>query len=663
MASEDPKDFWPEFGNSSLLEEVTCDDGSGLARKVLETYGLECSASIDGGVLANLDIKRMDAIQVIKLSLLEASAENGTLYEPIMQSDGSVDFVEIGKATGLSGSDYYYEIQSGTYIENCGGVMVTGGRPLAERRPVEFSLIWEGGFVDYYDTGILHNDCIEGNFSQHCTIIFNDPHLESNYKDGIDNLYEINESNPWDTIMGYARYIWWDGAGTDTEAQVVRQNTAKIVISLSEPNEDATTLGTLVKRPTYTKGGYRNPNCYDEQGDRVDPKTGVLVPIPPEFRYDNLRGTQVDKFKGILDVYIKGVEISDLRGVATDSAASLSTEPTADQVKVTARIDKTYPQLWKLSLGTHYQVAYDGVGQEGGADVYIVFADNSRRDDPIAIDGTKVNKFYIDPECKYANDEPDLEDEGLILPHSPTGGILVSKIYVSMLLETPSIEVYHPDGTNKRAEEIARGLKYLVAPLVSVEEPTPKAFNGELIDQTASIFDHDPTTAQDMSDTPLEQAYDAMAGNGMQLSLSFLDEDGCRRLSGALFDYLNSGDGTDSVFICGPDAEPELGGRGPNGGTVNAINYSYQDSNSYTISVNVGPKVLGNFAQVDGGPSPLQTEDLSATGTVIQDIGNHIHYKVRIDGFGERVAVNTAPAVLRVGDKVQVSVHNVPMEI
>ena len=196
-----------------------------------------------------------------------------------------------------------------------------------------------------------------------------------------------------------------------------------------------------------------------------------------------------------------------------------------------------------------------------------------------------------------------------------------------------------------------------------MEEPNPIAFNGQLIDQTQGIRDHDPTTAQSFTDTDLEKAMDLMSGNGITLSLTFLNAEQCVKLSDALFDYMNSGDGTESTYICGPETEVRLGGTAPNGGIVNSINYSYQDSNSYTISVNAGPVIMGNFAQVDGGPSQKMMEEVSAKGTIIEDMGNHIHFKVRIDGIGDRIAINMCPSILRVGDKVQCSVHNNPVEI
>jgi hypothetical protein len=144
--------------------------------------------------------------------------------------------------------------------------------------------------------------------------------------------------------------------------------------------------------------------------------------------------------------------------------------------------------------------------------------------------------------------------------------------------------------------------------------------------------------------------------------LSFLEEDETIRLSGELYDYMNSGDGIETTYICAPDSNPELGGIADNGGIVNSISYSYNDQGSYTISATSGPRLVGGLSQVDGGPTFKTSDSVSARGTVIQDMGNHVYYKVRIEGYGERIAICTCPDVIRVGDKVNCTVYNNPVE-
>ncbi len=649
-------EFWATFGDTSAFVEVTCGTGGSLAADVLSTYGIRCNSQI-GGSLPHLDIKRMDALQVIKLSLLEASADDGQIYEPIMNPDGIVEFVAIGAETGLSGGDIYYEIQSGSYIESCGGVMVTGALPLARRREVAWKPIWSGGTKQVYDTSLLANDhCLMPDFSQQATIVFNDPHLDSQYEDGIDNLYEITSSNPYDHIMGYARYVEWPTVKEDVDAVVKKEDTARILLPLP------LSFGTFIERPELESTDLNNLSCFESVELSPDAITaGVKIDIPLEFRYENIRGTKVDKLQSILDVYVIGLEIGDMRGIPPSKSESVNLTPEKGSAKRKVKITKTFEECYRLSKGSHYVIGYTNENEYKTP--YVVFANNARKNDPIGFDGKSPSVYELSPESilkpKGTGNESYI---GWLLPTGPTSGILVSSMFVSVLLETPSIVVYHPDGKNNKAMTIANSLTYWVTPLVSIEEPRPVAFNGTLLDMKQSIIDHDPTTAQNLEDTEFEKALDEMQGNGMALTLSFLEEDQCAKLSGALYEYLNSGDGTEATYVCGPDAQPVLGGAGPNGGIVNSISYSYQDSNSYTISVNCGPTLLGEMSQIEGGPSPMKSEDISAVGTIIQDMGNHINFKVRIDGYGERIAINVSPHVLRVGDKVACAIHNNPVE-
>lgn len=72
--------------------------------------------------------------------------------------------------------------------------------------------------------------------------------------------------------------------------------------------------------------------------------------------------------------------------------------------------------------------------------------------------------------------------------------------------------------------------------------------------------------------------------------------------------------------------------------------------------------IVGNLVQADGGPTQKMVEDQGARGTIIQARGDNLHFKVRIDGFGERWAVNMCHSILREGDVVQCSIHNLPVE-
>lgn len=646
-------DFWAGFGEDQL-EKVDCDSSQSLAKLVMDAFGIPCNSSIGGG-LPNLDIKHMDALQVVKMSLLEETANTGEIYEIVMTPEGEVDFIAIGQGEGPT--DIYYEIQTSTYKEDCSGVMVVGHNPMSVRKKFEWAEIWEGGDMQIYETGRMYSTCAAPGFNQYCTIVYDDPHLNSQYKDGIDNLYEINEQNPWDTIIGYANFMYWPDWQSDKDAVINKSDSAKILIEIPDKN-----IGTLRKRPIIQSEWAAQPACFDGQGEEINGDGGVEIPLPEHFRYESVRGTTVDKFNGVVGVYALGKRINVLRGKPKTLQDAESETPSAESAKLFIDISSTMNEMFKLEQGTHYVVAYD----DTNANPKVVFADNLRPGDPFVFPPGGNVSYEINPESVAAiNPDGTISEsgEGVILPIGGKTGILIEQLWAAVELDTPSIVIYHPDGWNNRAAEIAKSFSYQVLPLVNTDEPAPIAFNGTLLDQVAGKKDHDPTTAQPFDDTPIEQAMEAMdAGGGMTLTLSFLDEDQVQQLSGALFDYMNSGDGTEAVYICGPSCTAELGAVGPNGGIVNTINYSYQDSNSYTISVSCGRKLVGGMSQVDGGIALRTTEEVSAKGTIIQDMGTNVHYKVHVDGIGDRTAINMVPAVLRVGDKVTVAIHNNPVE-
>lgn len=639
-------DFWAGFGNGdSITLDSSCSNTGSIAEDVLRSVGISVSNS-GGGGLDGLDIKRMSAIQAIKLSLLEDAANRGSLKELIIDESGNARFVTVGGANGLSGADIYYEIQSDSYQQKCGGVMVIGRRPLAERLPVEWKPIW-GDSRLIFDTGKMMNNCAKEGFTQQATIVFNDPQTDSKFEDGIDNLFEI--SDPWMSIIGYAYYVDHEG---DDDTKIELQNSAKILIKLNDNK-----LGTLFRRPPITTGQGIIDSCYDGMGESPPTGGGVKVPIPESLRFTSVRGTTVDKFSGVIGVYVIGFEIYNLRGVPPNDLAAIEENPPLGSAEVWGSIVDTYRSIKTLEVGAHYVV-----GPIEGGNVEIIFADNSRVTDPIGIDGNSETTLYLDPECPFAVHKNLTSITGYILPTAPLKGFFIQEIHIAITLDTPSIEVYHPDGLNYRALSIAESLQFMIGALMISEKPNPIAFNGSILDQAAGIKDHDPTTTQNFQDTPVERAHDQMGGLGTTITLSCLDEDKCARLSGALYDFLNSGSGVTSTYVCGPDTTAEICGKAPNGGVIDSIVYSYQDSSSYTVSVSSGPIVSGEFAQIDGGPSLRATEEVSGSGTIIEDAGNHIHYKVRIDGIGDKIAVNMCPAVLRVGDVVQCSIHNNPVE-
>jgi hypothetical protein len=194
--------------------------------------------------------------------------------------------------------------------------LITGKKPPTTRQTVSWAPIWKNGDHEIYDAGYMFNSCATGNFNQYAVIVYDDPHLNSEYEDGIDNFYNIGKDNPYETLIGYAHYMYWPGWDTDKDAVISKSDTARILIKLP-----TNSLGTLHKRPNANDATSSNPACYQGMtGEQLKYSDGVPVPLPEHFRYESVRGTTVDKFSGISGVFVVGQEISDMRGVAPTPA-------------------------------------------------------------------------------------------------------------------------------------------------------------------------------------------------------------------------------------------------------------------------------------------------------------------------------------------------------
>lgn len=647
--------FWEAYGDSSLFIEVECEGDGSLAAKVLNYYGVPCNDT-SGGELRDIDIKHMDALSVVKLSLLEEASKSGSFIELIVNNNGVVEFKAIGNYGG-NVSDIYYTIQSMSYKEECKGVMVKGRKSRPIRKNVEWKEIWGVSGKEIYNTSKMRSNCLKEKFQQYATIVFNDPHLDSSFEDGIDNLYEITKDNPYDVILGYAKFKNPPENLVTIDTTITYNDKCSIPIHVNTEG-GIPDIGGLVNPPTFQSSLY-DEACWAGLGKDVpfSANKGMYVPIPEKFRFEQIRGTQVDKFENISQVYLIGMPIDSLISRPKTDADTIGED---QAYYIWASINKPSTTLIRLQEGKHYVIAYEDAGGNF-KQPYIVFANNSRINDPAVYGYNK--EFFIDKTCAYYQEHYTNTDIGTILPLEETKGFLVTDIWACVDLRTPCIEIYDPDGEGERAQKIAEELEYYITPLVITDEPAPIAFNGSLIDQVDGIKDHDPTTVQNFDETELERVLDIMDGGGLSISLSFLDEAQTIKLSEVLYNYMNSGSGVETTYICGPNCNPMLGGYGPSGGVINSINYSYTDGGSYTISVNEGPRLIGNMAQIDSGPAIKMSESVSMRGIVIQDLGNSIHYKVRIDGLlADRYAISCCYDIIRVGDVVQCTLHNSPVE-
>ena len=146
-------------------------------------------------------------------------------------------------------------------------------------------------------------------------------------------------------------------------------------------------------------------------------------------------------------------------------------------------------------------------------------------------------------------------------------GFLVTDFWVGLLLDRPCVIVTDPGGN---ARGYCASFHLESAPLIKYEPPAPIAYKHKTAgvvtlgaeEQSEGIQDSDPTTCQDFDVTPLAIMQNLMTGNTVEVSLPFCASTGeCAAVAETIFDYQNNPEVQSFTLTCGPDDSPELGLR------------------------------------------------------------------------------------------------------
>jgi hypothetical protein len=696
---------WSSF-EVPYISEVTVDEPELIIIDVLNTFGVPhdiktSSFILKAGKLDNIDLKRIDPVSAIKASLLEIYAFGGDLTEFAIDSDGEAYIYTVGEGGSNSDISPYYSVKSHAFTPKVGGVMVTGRKPMQERitDSPEVHIIG-GDAINYtiFDATHLDSACVVGGFTTHACITYNDPIGTANtsYNNGIKDVTELG---PNDTIEGW---IWYINPGNNVSSTVniAQQAQASVPIFIDKdgvgklPTEEATlfTIGASGhnnsppvgipidrKQSTAIPGGsYDVCNTFDETDAEVGSTCLPLtLPMVEGLTYVNHRGIETSKLLNISGVYCLAVDLTVCAGRPKVHTAGLENPNKPENTQLCISAQNAAPAIYKFEPAKDFLIVYptdDSVGLED-YDIRkqtpcLQFARNCRPND-LAVFGTDV-PFYVDKDSQVLvelfSESPvpppgntPLAGYGTVLPKNNDGtGLLLKQLWVQVDLETPCFVITDPRG---KAIESARSLEVSVKPIIVRELPQPVAINGVLINREFDKVDSDPTTTQDFEETDFERAMAQMSsGRTLNVSLSSLGEEEVETLSKNLYDLMSSDIGFSYSHICGPTETPSLGSTGPNGGIINSIEYNYSDSGSYLITVNEGPKFFGDFSGLDGGFYTKKVEDINAKGTVIQDYGNHIDFKIRVDGIGNILAINCCSEIIAVNDRVSVTIHNNEVE-
>jgi len=649
-----------------------------VADWVLEMFGLgSCGL---GSQLPGYDIKYRDAYDMIQLSLAY-ELTNGQLVECYANEEGSGQCYSIGGDPGRIIS--LYEIESVVKIKDVNNVMVIGYDPPPTRVVgQEYDLFQFASLFPNFnaDDPDLENypkihawaKTLEPeacNYAKEGYIEYGDPHFDQDAA-----LVEADVIHPpYDTILTYIYKVeipWFQPGSTRVEFANKTPRYEKIY-----------GMGELAPRQWNDNPYYVSEFCSSDT-----PLTSAQI-----AQYGvQLTDSDNKKFLGVREVYIYGYRIKriSLDYYSTDDSDERIENKNSDFL---IDVDTTLKEPFKLSRGDDYIIAKDG-------DYFkIIFPSNVRPDyvDIFSktggtVPGAGAAKVRISPSSIIdASTGSPVNTIDIFNPNIPANGVLrdgvtlatnapfaelvnifpigegqagyvVDYVVVVYDWDNPCVALYDED--NLVTVDNLNAVSVHFYPIIMNDLRAPVAYNGKLLDPADEVADYDPDTVQDLENTEYTLAFQSLQGGDIKLTLPFLDPQQALQ-AGETIRSLSTAHDNDRqrTVTCAPGSTPQLGGL-YDGKIINSIDYSYQDSSQYLISVQLGPMWLG-MSGWDTVTYQNKTERIQLEGTVVgRDASNH-WVQVDVDKIGFMECINGTRDIIEVGDKVIVTIYNNPISI
>jgi hypothetical protein len=276
------------------------------------------------------------------------------------------------------------------------------------------------------------------------------------------------------------------------------------------------------------------------------------------------------------------------------------------------------------------------------------------------------------------------------------GMYLINELWAKTKVSRPGIAI---QGFGRGVRNFLPKVSLRIKPVYQVDFPAAIAARGDTYNGCVDVY-RDLANANQAYCKPIstgsteaEKLQEAMTGNTIDITIPFLFPDfagigqrkpsdvkdksafdalckTCLDVASFLWDYISKYKNEPYkgyTYICGPpksQAEvPKLGdvvetehGRR----TINSLAYSYSDSSSFTLNVEVGPVSIA--AAHAGSITSKRKKNEDVKGKIV-DQGMGALYKVDIPSLGIIQAWNIDRYPWDVGDKVSVTLYNHPMEL
>lgn len=608
------------------------------------------------GHLPGMDIKKMNAIDAIRLSLTEGlvNEEWWDIYE---DGTGGVYFQNVlGNNVETVALDIRFCMPTSTKTNQVDMVIVSGYDPpptvevlpfkdvvpagLGEVNPV--SITGQEDLFTVYAGDLLKNTR-HGNLASSTAVkSYRDPVIVESYG-GQENapFYDVKA---FEKVLGYVVDI--DGMPTDpVEA-------AKI----SYQFQSTTTWYKKISFPNFLhKTDYADGPAETTDASYFEAKVTDTSPL------------YSDRYNSPWPLYIRPVDIA----YTGNKIVSVTQVPIPATVSFFYALLQPMKEFVSMSMGSAWTWERSGTLDY---DFYIYFQPtfNWANLVPFLTSGGARYKLLYVPGDTTTQDAPAFTAwQPKLLGHGGGLGYAVDDMYIGWEIDRPSVLVEHKTGSD--ALEIASKLRIRYAPIIETDKRAPIAYKhriaGEsIVDLTDALADTDPTTCQNLQESQLDKMEELSEGNVIKTSLPFCATGAeCLKVAKTIYDYMSHDEVQTYSLTCGPDSNVKLGAavEGFNSNLrIDSINYSYQDSSSYTIEVSLKP-VFSAIGSWSINSAVRATEEVSRPAVVTWSAGDGTNYKVDVKGLGPFYAVNCVKGGNRmfyVGDTVDVTLYNVPRE-
>ena len=647
-----------------------------------------------GTDLPGYDINNKDAYQMIQLSLAAELATSDDFLECYATEDGSINFYSIGKSGSSIWSHILYNITTGGLTQKCENVIISGYDP----PPIKF--VREG--YNIFDFFNMYGDTGESTVSEHLRdddkgsypfywlwsehfgpqaceykkegyIEYGNPHFnDDNYLRDV-----IYYPNDFEQIIGtlYKIHVPWFKQGSSRIE--FREHTPRYI--------ELDGMGKLQKKNWKSGKLYTSTYCLEDAD--LDADVGIVLP-----------NSDSNKFIGVTAVHIYGYRLNQIE---VDEIALENDKTTKGPADFIVALDSMCYEPFQLSEGQDYMVVQDmfdltkmrivflssinpnyadkyggvtGAGGELSASTIRISSNFIYQMGATTIEELKaacpISNYFTLELCEgvlrdgetHANNQ-ELHKVFIFPTGDGSSGYAIpvtdGRIVVTYEWDNPCVACF--DLENRIDRSALESIEITFFPMIMQDTPQYIAHNGEALDVSQQLVDIDPTTEQNLGATEYAQIMNNLQNGDIQLTLPFLDQNGCDEMSERILELQNDGVTETTVYVCDPEATPSLG-ETIDGKVINSIDYSYQDGSQYFISVHAGPLWQGS-----GGWSNSvyknTTESLQTEGVVRQVYPDNIKCIVNIERIGLLECLNGQRAPLEVGDKVSVTIYNNPVSV